>query len=197
MVIENDFVAVCAPGDPLSVTRTVKFAVVAVVGVPLITPLEEESVRPAGSAPDETDHAYGGVPPVAAKLTEYDVPTIPPGKGGAVVINNGGGLIVTENAFVAVCDPLSVTRTVKFAVVAVVGVPLITPPVDSDKPAGSVPDAMVHEYWGVPPVAVKVWEYAVPAVPVGKGDDVVIDTGGGAIVIENGLGVLCPAPSAT
>ena len=104
---------------------------------------------------------------------------------------------MTENGFVAVCDPLSVTRTVKFAVVAVVGIPLITPPVESDKPAGSVPDAMVHEYCGVPPLAVKVWEYAVPTVPVGKGDDVVIDSGGGAIVMENGLGVLCPAPSAT
>jgi hypothetical protein len=193
IVMENDFVAVC---DPLSATRAVKLAVVAAVGIPLITP-PADSVKPAGSVPDVVDHEYGGVPPVAVKLWEYIVPTSPAGKGDAVVIASGGGLIVMENDFVAVCDPLSATRAVMLAVVAVVGFPLMTPPVDSANPAGSVPDVMDHEYGGVPPVAIKVWEYVVPTVPVGKGDDVVIDSGGGAIVMENGLGVLCPAPSAT
>ena len=51
---------------------------------------------------------------------------------------------------------------------ATLGVPEITP-VDafSDRPAGSVPVA-AYVYGPVPPVAVTVWLYAVPAVPAGN-----------------------------
>ena len=68
------------------------------------------------------------------------------------------GLIVIESACVAVRAPLSVTRTVKFAVCAVVGVPVIAPAVDSDNPAGNVPAAISHVYGVVPPVAAKAAE---------------------------------------
>ena len=50
-----------------------------------------------------------------------------------------GGLTKREKAFVAVCDKLSATCTVKFEVPTVVGVPLITPPEESVRPAGSAP----------------------------------------------------------
>ena len=65
-------------------------------------------------------------------------------------------LIVRAKDFVAVCDALSATRTTKFAVPALPGTPLITPPAESVSPVGSVPDASVHEYGAVPPVAAKV-----------------------------------------
>jgi hypothetical protein len=47
----------------LSVTFTVKFDVPAVVGGPEI--VLPERLNPGGSVPLETDHVYGGVPPVA------------------------------------------------------------------------------------------------------------------------------------
>ena len=50
IVIVNDLVAVCA-GAALSVTRTTKLYVFAVVGVPLSTPAVD-SVRPGGGVPD-------------------------------------------------------------------------------------------------------------------------------------------------
>lgn len=68
------------------------------------------------------------------------------------------GLIVIESACVAVRAPLSVMRTVKFAVCAVVGIPVIAPAVDSDNPAGNVPAAISHVYGVVPPVAAKAAE---------------------------------------
>jgi hypothetical protein len=157
--------------------------VAAVVGVPLITPAVD-GVRPAGSAPDVMDHIYGGVPPVAAKLWEYAVPTVPFGRGDAVVIASGGGSTVSANDFVVICDALSRTRTVKFAVPAVVGVPVITPAADNVRPAGGVPDVTDHKYGGAPPLAAKLWEYAAPTMPFGRGDDVVIEIGG-MIVREN------------
>jgi len=59
---------------------------------------------------------------------------------------------------VAVREPLSVTRTVKFDVPEFVGVPLITPAVESDNPGGNVPTVTAHVNGAVPPTAVKVVE---------------------------------------
>ena len=154
-----------------------KFAVTAEVGIPLITPAAD-NVRPAGGVPVVTDHAYGGVPPVAAKLCEYEVPTAPFGRGDAVVIESGGASTVRTNDFVVICDALSRTWTVKFAVPAVVGVPVIAPAADNVRPAGGVPDVTDHMYGGAPPEAAKLWEYAVPTMPFGRGDAVVIASGG-------------------
>ena len=49
-----------------------------------------------------------------------------------------------------------------------VGVPEITPPELSDKPSGREPDGMDQWYGAVPPVTVRVCEYAVAAVPEGS-----------------------------
>ena len=54
-----------ADADALSVAFTVKLAVPAVVGVPEMVPLVPR-LSPAGSVPVDTDHVYGGEPPVAA-----------------------------------------------------------------------------------------------------------------------------------
>ena len=55
----------------LSETCAVNVNCPALLGVPDKFPLLADSVNPPGSDPEVTDHAYGGVPPVAAKLTEY------------------------------------------------------------------------------------------------------------------------------
>ena len=52
---------------------------------------------------------------------------------------NGGAAMVMLRACVAVVFELSFTWTVKFAVPAVVGVPLILPDAATDRPAGSEP----------------------------------------------------------
>ena len=55
--------------DALSVNRTVKLLGPAAPGVPDIVPLTAR-VKPEGSAPLATVHAYGGVPPDAASACE-------------------------------------------------------------------------------------------------------------------------------
>jgi len=172
--------------EALSVTWTVKLLVPDAAGVPLITPAVVK-VKPAGSAPAATDHVCGGVPPVAAKVWEYDVPTVAAGKGATVVIENGDGVTVIESDFDAAWEAASATWTVKIKIPAVVGNPLITPVVESVNPWANVPATTDQEYGGVPPVAAKVWEYDAPTVAAGKGDAVVIDGVGRLIAIESDL----------
>jgi len=69
----SDLVAVALAA---SLTCSVNEAVPAAVGVPEIAPAEE-SVKPAGSVPDERLHVYGVVPPLACTEAEYTVPTVP------------------------------------------------------------------------------------------------------------------------
>jgi hypothetical protein len=54
---------------------------------------------------------------------------------------------------------IDVTRILKFAFPAAVGVPLRTPEAESDSPAGRFPETRLHEYVdGTPPVAANVTE---------------------------------------
>ena len=149
----NGWVATC--WDPLPVTRIVKTKTPAAVAVPLITPLGD-SVRPSGNPPEARDHVYGVVPPVAVNVCEYAPPTLPEGRD-VVVIESGGGSIVRANDFVAVRDALSRTWTVKFAVPAVVGVPLIFP-LATESPVGRSPLIKEYVYGPLPPAAARVAE---------------------------------------
>src|SRR5262247_3467281 len=74
-VMLRALVTFCAP----AVTRTVKFAVPAAVGVPVIAPVLGVSVSPAGSVPLASAQVYGGVPPLAATVALYGWVTVPPG----------------------------------------------------------------------------------------------------------------------
>ena len=74
---------------------------------------------------------------------EYATLTVPAGKD-AVVIVRSEELIVIDSALVDDCELLSATPTVKFDVPAVVGVPLITPPEEINRPAGKDPPASDH-----------------------------------------------------
>ena len=78
--------SVCT-GLPESVTRAVKLYVPLVVGVPEIVPVPLLSVRPGGSEPLSSDHAYGLVPPVAASVREYWLPTLPFDSDDVVIAN--------------------------------------------------------------------------------------------------------------
>ena len=72
-----------------------------------------------------------------------------------MVIAKAAGLMVSDNAAVAVADVLSVTRTVKLLGPAVPGVPDSVPPAARLNPAGNVPLATAHEYGGDPPEATR------------------------------------------
>ena len=84
-----------------------KLKVPALDGVPDKVPVCD-IVNPGGGVA-VIDHAYGGVPPAAAKFWEYGAPTVPAGKVDCVVIETAAGLIVRERAFVDVCEPPSET----------------------------------------------------------------------------------------
>lgn len=78
----------------------VKVDTPAVVGVPASTP-PADSVRPAGKDPESTLNVYGAMPPLATKVVEYALPTVPAGglpemvSGGAI----GAATTIVSGAF--------------------------------------------------------------------------------------------------
>jgi hypothetical protein len=65
MVIDRALLAVPLA---LSVTLKVTDVVPAAVGVPLMTPVEEFKLSPAGRLPEDRDQVYGEVPPEALSV---------------------------------------------------------------------------------------------------------------------------------
>ncbi len=102
-VMVNDFDAVCAVGVVESVTFTVKLNEPDAVGVPEIVP-PVESVTPPGNAPELTFQVYGVVPPLAASVVEYAVPTWPEGTELVEIVTGvTAAVTVIVRDFVAVC----------------------------------------------------------------------------------------------
>src|SRR6185503_2940499 len=64
--------------ESASTTLTVKFALPAAVGVPLIC--APERLNPDGRVPAEISQLYGALPPLAWRACEEAAPTCPPGK---------------------------------------------------------------------------------------------------------------------
>lgn len=128
----------------LSLALTTKVDVPLAVGVPEITPVPAARVSPAGKLPDAIDHAYPGVPPLAAKVCAYAVPSVPAAKE-EVEIASCDDLTVSESDadLVWAGFPLSVTLTVNLKVPLAVGVPVIAPlPAPRLSPAGRLPDVI-------------------------------------------------------
>jgi hypothetical protein len=101
------------------------------------------------------------------------------------VIDSPEAEIVSDSCADAVNagDALSVTATVKVALPLAVGVPEITPALESLRPAGKLPDASDHVYPGVPPDALRVVEYELPTIPAPR-LRVRTDSPGGTTVID-------------
>ena len=81
IAIDSSFVSLPALFSAL----TVKLAVPAAVGVPLISPVASSSVRPAGRLPLSMPHVMGVVP-VALRVWLYASPTLPPGRVSVVMV---------------------------------------------------------------------------------------------------------------
>jgi hypothetical protein len=71
-----------------SLTRTVIDTVPAVVGVPLITPVDETRLTPAGNVPALRLQVYGVVPPLACSVVEYPLPTVAPGSEPVITVGS-------------------------------------------------------------------------------------------------------------
>jgi hypothetical protein len=187
-VIDSCADAVCA-GDALSVTVTVKFDEPVPVGVQEMTPALD-SDNPAGRLPALTAHVYPGVPPLAFNVVLYVLPVCAAPRLVDVIVNVlGAALTAIDSLAEAVCvgDALSVTVTVKFAVPFAVGVPEITPPLDSESPAGKLPDAIDHAYPGVPPLALSVALYELPFFPAARLVDVIVNVLVAALTVIDSL----------
>ena len=70
-----------------------------------------------------------------------------------LVIVGGVATTFMLKALVAVCPAASVTRTLKLALPANVGVPVMSPVDDRESPGGKAPVASDHVYGARPPVA--------------------------------------------
>ena len=115
----------------------------ACTGRPESAPEAEFNVIPAGNTPSLRVHVYGGVPPVAATLSEYGEPALPFARE-AVVIASCEPMVIVHD-FDAVAPVTSATCSENVESPAAVGVPEMTPEsLASSKPAGSDPDPTVH-----------------------------------------------------
>ena len=136
----------------LSDSVTTRLAVPAARGVPESVPSEARFI-PAGTP--VALKLSGGTPPVAWSTKRYAAPTVAFGSV-FVEITSGGGVIVTLNDLVAVVPLASVTVALTLNPPRAVGVPLIAPLADAERPSGS--PLAENEYGVTPPVALRLAE---------------------------------------
>src|SRR5438067_1329755 len=111
-----------------------------------MTPLEESIEIPGGGVPDEIDQVSGvAVVGAAVTVCEYAAFTTP--FGNEVVVMTGGILIVKDCVAFWGGLPLSVARTVNVKLPVMVGVPLMTPPLERVNPDGNEPE-MTDQLYG-------------------------------------------------
>lgn len=152
----------------LYVALTVKVYVPAVVGVPVIAPVEELRVSPPGRLPLITLQFAPVM--LAASVAEYDVFLVPFGRLAVVIVIVGMGLTVNVSCFSADCESFT-ALTVNVDVPATDGVPLMTP-VEALRvsPAGNEPEEIDH----VAPVRFAARVAVYGALSVASGRDVVV-----------------------
>jgi hypothetical protein len=114
------------------------------VGVPMMAPVDEFSVRPAGRLPEVIEYVYGATPPVAFRLELYGTPTCPAVAAHASVGVATAIVMPHEFELVPAAVPReSTTCAVKGKAPGAVGVPVMAP-VDgfSVRPVGKLPDVI-------------------------------------------------------
>jgi hypothetical protein len=127
------------------------------VGVPDRTPAALRDIPGGRFDPVFTVHVSAG-DPVAEIVVVYASASKPSGSDVVVII----GFVYTFNVNDRSLKPAGfVARTVNVEAPAALGVPVIDPAELNVRPAGSVPTLTV-KVGAVYPVAVTVWEYAVP-----------------------------------
>jgi len=142
------------------------------VGVPVITPaalIESPAGKPVAVK------VYGAVPPLALTVVAvYATPTTPAGSE-VVVIASGVTIVIGRLAvaveWVGVAESVTVMAAVLVAA-GPLGVPVIKPAVLIESPAGKPVAVKVNG--ATPPLARTCALYAVPTVPLGSMDVVIV-----------------------
>ena len=122
-----------------SLTVTEKEELPAVLGTPVMAPLEARD-RPPGRDPPARVQVYGAVPPVAWRVWEYATFTTPAGRGLVVVMVRALTMVMERLAAGDGLPSESLAVTLNVDVPAVVGVPVMAPAVERESPAGRDPD---------------------------------------------------------
>lgn len=136
-----------------SVAVTVNVLVPAADGVPWMVPVTLPSARPTGNAPARTDHAYGALPPITAKVWPNGAPVLAVASEGGD-IDRLARVIVQVKPVAPAKSEGSVAMRVTGYVPAVVGTPVTVPVAASmDRPAGRPVAAQVKVALGPGPVA--------------------------------------------
>ncbi len=85
------------------------------------------------------------------------------------VVSGLSAAIVILRPLAALLPAESVTLTLNATVPAVVGTPVMIPPLDKDNPVGNAPDEIVHDSpVPLPPEATSALEYETPTVAAGS-----------------------------
>jgi hypothetical protein len=155
------------PSPVESWTCTVKVESLSAVGTPEIVPVEAK-LNPAGGIPDARLQVYGLTPPLAIRVVEYALPTIPL---GIVVVEIARGCnaaaIDKFNVSAAMLFAVSFTCTVNEKLPDALGMPEMIPADARFNPDGTVPDTTLQLYGLIPPLAIRAVEYELPAIPLG------------------------------
>ncbi len=110
----------------------------------------------------------------ALKLVPDIVTRVPPAAGPLLgekpaILGGGSPMMFSDNPVVEEVAFASSTLAVNEKAPTALGVPAIVPLIGlSWSPAGSPPPAVLHEYGGTPPAALKAEEYFVPTEPTGR-----------------------------
>ncbi len=93
------------------------------------------------------------MPPLYCSVALYAVPIVPCGSDVVVIASVLKTILIVNVAVTTCCGTLlSASCTVNVLLPVAVGVPLITPALESERPAGNDPLATLHVTAGVPPV---------------------------------------------
>lgn len=144
-----------------SAALTTNLYVSALVGVPVIFPVDLLMLKPSGSFPESMLQVYGLVPPEALSVHAIEAPRATVEGIVPVIV-----VLVTLRVNVLEEDPaefLAVALTVN--VPDSVGFPVIFPVLEHESPPGS--PVTVHVIVGVPEAS-SCLEYDAPTMPVGR-----------------------------
>jgi hypothetical protein len=163
--------------DP-SKAETVNENVPAAVGTPASAPAAE-SESPVGSDPCVTRTVYGAFGPLTVIVCVYAAPTVPPVSDDGEIANDddvaadgGDATTIVYDVVLALCPLGLASSTENVYDPTVVGVPEMSPPLDSERPGGSAPDE--SEKTSLPfRVLVSCCEYDTSTVPAGSDADAV------------------------
>jgi len=139
----------------LLVAMTIKLEFPAVIGIPVIAPVDVFILRLPGRLPPAKAQVIGFVP-VTVRVWLYAIPTVPIGNEVMVIFGAPVALLITISKFFKVEPAILNALIITVWVSATFGMPEITPDkLLRLKPVGNLPNSTIHIIGDVP-VALRV-----------------------------------------